>query len=528
MNSEEIDQMPKWLNDAVFYQIYPQSFKDSNQDGIGDINGIIDKLDYIKDLGCNALWINPCFESPFKDAGYDVKDYKKIAPRYGSNTDMYRLFGEAHNREMHVLLDLVPGHTSEEHPWFKESKKAETNPFSNRYIWTDSCFHGPDDMPFVAGESQRNGCYILNFFKCQPALNYGFLHPTEKWQLPMDHPDCIATREAMKDVMRFWLDHGCDGFRVDMANSLVKGDDENKTGTVSIWREVREMLDRDYPDATMISEWNNPPQAIAAGFHSDFCLHMDGNGYSTLFRDYKNHEETERKAGGVDHSFFKKDGHGDITRFLADYLPWYEAVKGKGYMSLTTGNHDTERMSYTMSEDELKIAYAFILTMPGVPFLYYGDEIGLRYQELPSWEGGYNRTGSRTPMQWTEGKNKGFSEGSEDTLYLPLDPSSDAPTVETQKKLPGSLFNTVRDLIRLRHETADLQAAGEFEVLYAEKGKFPFVYRRGSLTVAVNPSEEQAPLPKQAQNKEIIYSVGKTDAYQKEGKMAPQSFLVLK
>lgn len=131
-------------------------------------------------------------------------------------------------------------------------------------------------------------------------------------------------------------------------------------------------------------------------------------------------------------------------------------------------------------------------------------------------------------MQWTEGKNKGFSEGSEDTLYLPLDPSSDAPTVETQKKLSGSLFNTVRDLIRLRHETADLQAAGEFEVLYAEKGKFPFVYRRGSLTVAVNPSEEQAPLPKQAQNKEIIYSVGETDAYQKEGKMAPQSFLVLK
>ena len=171
MNSEETDKMPEWLNDAVFYQIYPQSFKDSNQDGIGDINGIIDKLDYIKDLGCNALWINPCFESPFKDGGYDVKDYKKIAPRYGSNTDLYRLFGEAHNREMHVLLDLVPGHTSEEHPWFKESRKAETNPFSNRYIWTDSCFHGPDDMPFVAGESQRDGCYILNFFKCQPALN---------------------------------------------------------------------------------------------------------------------------------------------------------------------------------------------------------------------------------------------------------------------------------------------------------------------------------------------------------------------
>ena len=520
--------MPEWLSNAVFYQIYPQSFKDSNEDGIGDINGIIEKLDYINSLGCNALWINPCFESPFKDGGYDVKDYKKVDPRYGSNTDLYRLFGEAHNRGIHVLLDLVPGHTSEEHFWFKESRKAQKNKYTNRYIWTDSCFHGSDHMPFVAGESQRDGCYILNFFKCQPALNYGFLHPTEKWQLPMDHPDCIATREAMKDVMRFWLDHGCDGFRVDMAHSLVKGDDENKSGTVSIWREVRKMLDKDYPEAVIISEWSNPPQAIAAGFHSDFCLHMEGNGYSTLFRDYQNHKETDRKAGGIDRSFFKKDGHGDITRFLADYLPWYEEVNGKGYMSLTTGNHDTERMSYTLSQDELKIAYAFIFTMPGVPFLYYGDEVALKYQELANKEGGYNRTGSRTPMQWTEGKNKGFSDGCEDALYLPVDSSPDAPTVEKQAKTQGSLFNTVKDLIALRHEKKDLQADGSFEVVYAEKEKFPFIYKRGNLIIAVNPSEKQVGIPNDVKNRQILYAIGKTDVYRNEGKMSPQSFLILK
>ena len=128
--------------DAVFYEIYPQSFYDTNGDGIGDFNGIIEKLDYIKSLGCNALWINPCFDSPFKDAGYDVRDYKKVAPRYGTNNDLYRLFGEAHKRGIRVLLDLVPGHTSEEHEWFRQSQKAEKNEYSNRYIWTDFCFQG--------------------------------------------------------------------------------------------------------------------------------------------------------------------------------------------------------------------------------------------------------------------------------------------------------------------------------------------------------------------------------------------------
>src|SRR5574344_1363856 len=135
---KEKDIMPSWLQDAVFYEIYPQSFKDTNGDGIGDIDGITESLDYIKELGCNALWINPCFDSPFKDAGYDVRDYEKVAPRYGTNDDLVHLFTEAHKRNIRILLDLVPGHTSEEHPWFLERGKAEENPYSGRYIWTDS------------------------------------------------------------------------------------------------------------------------------------------------------------------------------------------------------------------------------------------------------------------------------------------------------------------------------------------------------------------------------------------------------
>ncbi|MCR4902308.1 MAG: glycosylase, partial [Butyrivibrio sp.] len=293
--------MPDWLKDAVFYEIYPQSYKDSNNDGIGDFNGIIDKLDYIKSLGCNALWINPCYDSPFKDAGYDVRDYKKVAPRYGTNEDLYRLFGEAHNRGIKVLLDLVPGHTSEEHEWFKKSCEIEPNEYSHRYVWTNSVWQGIANHLYVSGEAPRDGVYMLNFFKCQPALNYGFLNRTEDWQKSPEDPECIATREAMKDVMRFWLDHGCDGFRVDMADSLVKEDDDKKSATCKIWRNIREMLDKDYPEAAIVSEWSNPQQALSgAGFHMDFYLDHHGNGYNTLIRD----NETE----GGDHSFFKKDG----------------------------------------------------------------------------------------------------------------------------------------------------------------------------------------------------------------------------
>ena len=475
--------MPSWLKDAVFYEIYPQTFRDTNGDGIGDINGIIEKLDYIKDLGCNALWINPCYDSPFKDAGYDVRDYKKVAPRYGTNEDLYRLFLIAHDKGIHVLLDLVPGHTSEEHEWFKESKKAEPNEFSDRYVWTHSWIQGIAGHPYIGGEADRNGCYMLNFFKSQPALNYGFLNRTEDWQLPPDHPACIATREALKDVMRFWLDHGCDGFRVDMADSLVKEDDENKSATGKIWQNIREMLDKDYPEAAIISEWSNPVQSLKNGFHADFYLDHHGNGYNTLIRD--------NETPGGDHSFLKKDGHGDIMRFLLDYLPKYDATKTDGYISFITCNHDTPRARLTLGYDELKLAWALFLTLPGVPFIYYGDEIGMRYLDVPTKEGGYTRTGSRTPMQWDNSKNKGFSEADQDKLYLPVDTSEDAPTVEDQAKDPDSLYNTVKALTALRHGYDDLKADSTFSVIYAEKEEFPFVYRRGNLLIAINPSEKR-------------------------------------
>ncbi|MBR3106172.1 MAG: glycosylase [Clostridia bacterium] len=512
----------KWLKDTVFYEIYPQSFFDTNKDGIGDINGIIEKLDYIKGLGCNALWINPCYDSPFKDAGYDVRDYKKVAPRYGTNNDLYRLFDLAHQKGIRVLLDLVPGHTSEEHDWFKMSSKAEPNELSGRYIWTNHWIRGCRNIPYIGGEVERAATYLLNFFKCQPALNYGFLKPEEPWQQPIDHPDAIATREAIKDVMRFWLSHGCDGFRVDMAASLVKYDDEKKTGTSAIWRDVREMLDKEFPEAAMVSEWSEPCLALRCGYDMDFYLSHWGNGYEKLMREYAGHD-----ASQPDNSYFRKDSAHDMTPFLNQFMDWYQDTKDLGYISLLTCNHDTVRPSFNMDVTELKLCYAFLFTLPGVPFLYYGDEIGMRYQQIPTKEGGYFRTGSRTPMQWTEGKNLGFSEGCADALYLPVDPAADAPTVEAQEKDPASLLNTVRAILALRHQEKDLQADAELEIISAVPGR-PVVYRRGGLLLAVNAAGEAMDTGVHAEGKQAVFTLGEVKTENQKLVLGPQSFAVLK
>ena len=532
--------MPAWLKNAVFYEIYPQSFCDTNADGIGDFNGIISKLDYIKDLGCNALWINPCFDSPFKDAGYDVRDYKKAAARYGTNEDLVHLFDEAHARGIRVLLDLVPGHTSEEHEWFRKSKEAARNEYWDRYIWTSFCFQGAGNhgYPYVGGEADRPGTYLLNFFKCQPALNYGWLDPEEDWQMSCDSEAAFATRDAMKDVMRFWMDKGCDGFRVDMAASLVKGGDDRKTGTSRIWRNIREMLDREYPECALVSEWSDPKLSLRCGFHADFLLNHPGEGYSTLVRDYQNHTDryilSDPYFTGVDHtlpryedhSFFKTDSGSDIRRFMDEYMKVYENTRKCGYISMITCNHDTVRPSFNLTQDELKLFYAFLFTMPGVPFLYYGDEIGMRYLSVPTKEGGYFRTGSRTPMQWNSTKNLGFSDADESALYLPVDSAWDAPTVEAQQRDPQSLLNTVRGLLQLRAQETDLQADTPLEILYIGRKDLPLVYKRGKRIMAVNPSSEIVYANIGSPDREVLWSVGTGTLKDGTVTVGAQSFVI--
>lgn len=489
-----------WLRDAVFYEIYPQSFRDSNADGIGDLPGITEKLPYVKSLGCNAIWLNPCFDSPFKDAGYDVRDYCRVAPRYGTNEDLCQLFQAAHSLGIRVLLDLVPGHTSEEHPWFLESGREEKNEMSGRYLWTGNIWERAEGMISIAGEFPRSGAYVINFFKTQPALNYGFRERHADWQQPITSPDAIATREAIKDVMRFWLSRGCDGFRVDMADSLVKNDGTEKLATMEVWRDILGTIHTEYPEAAFVSEWNHPDKALRCGFDMDFYLNWDGNGYSAMMRSVKKQEG----ASSVNDSFFSLHSGTDASRFLADYLPQYHDTRDLGLWCLITCNHDTPRPSAGLTEMERRLAYAWIFTMPGAPFLYYGDEIGMDYRILPTKEGGYNRTGSRTPMQWDSSKNLGFSQGAAEDLYLPVE-SDDSHTVARQESDPGSLLNHVRGLISLRHSQEDLQNKSPFTVYRCENRLF--AYKRGALLIAMNPGAQEEICPLDGKYS-LLYTIG--------------------
>ncbi len=489
--------MSKWLNNAVFYEIYPQTFYDSNGDGIGDIPGIIEKLDYIRELGCNAIWMNPCYLSPFDDAGYDVQDYCTVAPRYGTNSDLVRLFHEVHKRDMHIILDLVPGHTSYLHPWFQESKKPEKNEFTDRYVWTNSVWEAPDQMQWLRGISQRDGSVALNFFSTQPALNYGFYQCDCSWMQPMAADGPRATVKALKDIMRFWLAAGCDGFRVDMAGSLVKNDNENSTGIITLWKEFRSFLDQEFPDAAMVSEWGEPDKSLESGFHMDFLLHFGPSHYNDLFR--------------CDEPYFSSRGKGDISEFLATYQKNYDKTGGNGLICIPSGNHDMDRLAKHLTPDEMKIAFAFLLSMPGAPFLYYGDEIGMRYIEnLTSVEGGYGRTGSRSPMQWNRALNAGFSAAPKDKLYIPIDAANDRPDVESQRKADDTLLCVVKQLIALRMSHSALQSRGKLEFLTTSG--YPLVYRRSdeheNILVVINPSATPAKISLASSFNNCIFTLG--------------------
>ncbi len=481
---------PAWLHSAAFYQVYPQSFADSNGDGIGDLPGLISKLPYLKELGITAIWLNPFFESPFLDAGYDVADFRKVAPRYGTNEDAVRLFAEAHRLGLKVVLDLVAGHTSDRHPWFKAASADSESPYRQHYIFTGAVPEKPlfgDTVPKTA----QGEYYVANFFSFQPALNYGYsdpdpLHP---WERSPNHPHCLATRAELRDIMRYWLELGCDGFRVDMAASLIKGA-VNSAALKELWQSIRSWLEREFPDAVLIAEWGNPEDAINAGYHVDFLLHFGEPAYVHLVGPLNE----VREAGRSPPVFFDRAGHGDIRLFLTNYLHHYHATLGRGFIALPTGNHDFPRPRLGRTPAELRVLYAMLLTMPGVPFIYYGDEIGMRnISGLPEKEGSMWRTGNRTPMQWTDGApNFGFSTAHPDQLYLPVDPTLDAPTVEAQTGDAGSLLEFTRDLLALRQTHRALGNTGSFAPLYAEAGARPFVYSRTAdnrrFVVALHPA----------------------------------------
>ncbi|MEU5001220.1 alpha-amylase family glycosyl hydrolase [Streptomyces sp. NPDC021622] len=483
---------PAWLSDAVFYQIYPQSFADSDGDGIGDFNGITEHLDHLAWLGIDAVWLNPCFASPFRDAGYDVADYLSVAPRYGTDDDLTKLVDEAGRRGIRVLLDLVAGHTSDRHPWFTASAD---DPDDHRYIWApEGCPEG-----FVRSPGSRPGAYLPNFFDSQPALNFGYarLDPAEPWRQRVDADGPRANRAALLDVMHHWLRLGLAGFRVDMAHSLVK-DDPGLSATAAVWTELRGWLDTAHPGAALLSEWGDPAVSVPAGFHADFFLQFGGPTNGRPLRSlWNNRAGTDSEAWDPVAPFFDPSGQGSPDTFVEAWRAARAAIGDSGHIALPTSNHDFSRLNCgPRTAEQLPAAFAFQLTWPTLPAIYYGDEIGMRYiPGLPDTEGSvlgphYNRAGSRTPMQWDDGPAAGFSTAPAERLYLPVDPDPQRPTVAAQRADGTSLLHLVRRLIALRKAAPELGPDGSVEVLHSG---YPFVYLRGGrFLVVVNPRSAPA------------------------------------
>lgn len=549
---------PEWLRDGVIYQVYPSSYKDSDGNGIGDIRGVISELDYIESLGVRAIWFNPLFVSGWIDGGYDVIDFYRVDPRFGTNNDMVELIEKAHAKGIKVMLDLVAGHTSDKHPWFIQSSQDTNLQYSDYYIWSDrlpdakaekdleTMLKDPNYMQNTIGkwmksEYPRNKFYMKNFYACQPSLNYGYANPdpSRPWEQGVDAPGPKAVRQELKDIIAFWYGKGVDGFRVDMANSLVKNDKDKKE-IMNLWREIREWSDKNYPDHVLMAEWGSPKYCLAAGYNIDMDLNgtkahnrrmyfdrkhqADGGSYFSLNGGQPSVKDLYGNAWPED----KIDSKTTAAEMLKEYYDYFtdclESTKTMGYFATITGNHDHLRinMGARNTPDQLKVMLTWVLTMP-MPILYYGDEIGMRsLVDLPNVEGanhnGKERSGARTPMQWTSGETAGFSTCSPDKLYLPVctewSPATSYPqyldwkknfeagkvkpiakgeiTVESQDKDPESILNWTRELIALRKSSEALWADSKFIPVFNESQPYPMVYLRSNgketFLIALNPT----------------------------------------
>lgn len=564
---------PQWLENAVIYQVYPSSYKDSDGNGIGDIPGVLSKIDYIESLGVGVIWFNPLFVSGWIDGGYDVKDYYKVDPRFGTNSDLVKLINECHKRGIKVFLDLVPGHTSMDHPWFRQSMEADANQqYSDYYIWSDRL---PDekaekelDRMFKQGNiwqnttgkwmdasylkgAERAKYYMKNFYACQPSLNFGFANPNpdNPWEQGVDAPGPKAVKQELKDIISFWFGKGVDGFRVDMAASLIKNDSDKKV-ILAFWREIRAWMDREFPDHVLMAEWGDPKYCLAAGFNVDMYLNSAGktNTVRRMYFDFKHQADggcyfslngcqpSMKDLYGNPWPEDKIDASIDAAEALRRYYDYYGEVtqwtKDMGYFATITGNHDHLRFNTGARNDpaQLKVALAWILTQQ-LPILYYGDEIGIRsLADLPNVEGanhnGKERAGGRSPMQWDGSANAGFSSCAPEKLYLPVCPewtpatsyplyldwkaagcknptAKGAITVESQDNDPESLLNWTRALISLRKTVKAFWGSSKWTPIFNEANPYPMVYTRSdgedSYLVALNPtgSKKTVTIPSQ-------------------------------
>lgn len=511
----------KWWQTAVFYQIYPRSFADGDGDGIGDFKGITEKLDYLASLGVDALWLSPHFPSPNWDCGYDISDYQNVAPEYGTLDDFRKFLDEAHKRNIRVILDLVLNHTSDEHAWFIESKSSRDNPKADWYVWKDtppnnwqSCFDG-DAWTYVP---ERNQYYYHYFMKQQPDLN---------WHNP-------EVKKAMWDAVRFWLDMGVDGYRLDAIGTIFE--DPNLTPH-TVPMNLAEL--RRFSDTAKIPKEIKLKEKY---WHDMFKNQWGQKGVHELMKELRSviDEYEDRMLVGEDDNIeYMGNGNDElqlvfnfplmrvnkitpahIRKNQKDRLTQLDHLSAeKGWPCNTLGNHDTSRV-HTQFGDKIhdaelaRLNAALVLTMKGTPFLYNGEEIGMTDYMLTnisqvkdtmgSWyyhaivtdlgvhpEEAMLRTAemtrdkNRTPMQWSNSANAGFSPHEVNT-WLPINPNyKNGINVLDQENNPNSLLTYYKHLLHVRRESQALKTGDYIPLQISAKDYFAFLRKSAKQTVLV-------------------------------------------
>lgn len=420
---------------------------------------------------------------------------------------MENLVKDAHAKGLRICLDLVAGHTSDKHPWFVESANGDRNGhYSDYYIWMDSKDGKPRDSEkkkWVDCNYPRGARYMKNYYDVQPALNYGYLSPdpSRPWEQSYDAPGPKAVRQELKNIIAFWFDKGVDGFRCDLAWSLVKGDDEEFHGVRKLWDEIFAWTSVNYPDRIFLSEWSSPVESISCGFDIDIIRH-NGCG-KTMYRDlvYNTRRNADPSTGIYPpcDCWFDKAGKGKISSFVIPFTEMYRKTLGQGFPCMPTSSHDTWRLNRNQRSDpeELKTMMTFFLTMPWVPIVYYGEEIGMRSMDgVPAVEGSRDRSAERTPMQWGNGPTAGFSTCAPEKLYLPIDPSPTRPTVENEINDASSMYSWTKGLLALRASIPALGNTGDWKYASNPDQPYPAVYERSAngekYLVVINPRAEKA------------------------------------
>jgi maltose alpha-D-glucosyltransferase/alpha-amylase len=476
---------PIWYRDAVFYELHVKSFYDSDGDGIGDFRGLTMKLEYLKDLGVDCIWLLPFYQSPLKDDGYDISDYYGILPQYGTIDDFKEFIRAAHSKNIRVIADLVLNHVSDQHPWFKEAKSSKESSKRGWFVWSDDD-QGYPAAPIIfrdveisnwAWEPVSRQYYWHRFYSHQPDLNY-------------DNPE---VREEMKRVVRYWLSMGLDGFRCDAAPYLFEREGtncENLDETHAYFKELRNIIDREFPGAILLAEANEWPNEAKRYFGNEDEFHMVFN-FPLMPRIYLGLasessapiinivDQTLPIPKTCDWGIFLRN-HDELTLALVtdeerDIM--FQAYAGNPKMRLNLGIR--RRLAPMVDNDRptIELLHGLLFSLPGTPILYYGDELGMGDNIFLG-----DRNGVRTPMQWSYDRNAGFSRADSEQLYLPvvINPNFhyENINVESESRLPTSLLNWVKKMIRVRKKFSDVFGHGSMEFLEHRNKKVLAYMRR--------------------------------------------------